>query len=149
MSPVTKNTKKEKKRHLAEPTFSISEMMTPAKRLSWKVMIPVWAVLIGLVYLGYRYHWEPRIVGGGVLLLAIFSNALAWLIATVGLVPLIGPLLIKVLALPIIWLLNAVGYLISFVAIRRGYSRDVLTYRGLTVALIVGIIIGYIIGKFI
>ena len=48
---------------------------------------------------------------------------------------------------PFIWLLNAVGYLVAFVAIKRGYSKDVLTYRGLTVAVIIGIIIGFIIGK--
>jgi hypothetical protein len=41
------------------------------------------------------------------------------------------------------------GYLVSFVAIRRGYSRDVLTYRGLTIALLVGIIIGYILGHLV
>lgn len=39
-----------------------------------------------------------------------------------------------------IWLLNTIGNLGAFVAIRRGYSKDVLTYRGLTVALIVGIV---------
>jgi hypothetical protein len=64
-------------------------------------------------------------------------------------VPLIGPVIVKVLAIPILWLLNALGYLVSFVAIRRGYSRDVLTYRGLTIALLVGIIIGYILGHLV
>ncbi|MBV8656306.1 MAG: hypothetical protein JO142_00630, partial [Burkholderiales bacterium] len=46
-------------------------------------------------------------------------------------------------------LLNSIGYLVSMVAIRRGYSKDVLTYRGLTVALITGIVLGYILGKFV
>lgn len=48
-----------------------------------------------------------------------------------------------------VWLLNALGYLVSFLAIRRGYSKDVLTYRGLTVALLVGVVIGYVLGKLI
>jgi hypothetical protein len=73
----------------------------------------------------------------------------AWIIGIIGLVPIIGPVIVKVLSLSIIWLLNAVGYLVSFIAIKRGYSKDVLTYRGLTVALIVGIIIGYLIGHFV
>ena len=34
-------------------------------------------------------------------------------------------------------------------AVRRGYSRDMLTYRGLTMALIAGIVIGFILGKLI
>jgi hypothetical protein len=67
----------------------------------------------------------------------------------IGLVPVIGPLVVKVLSLSIIWLLNAIGYIVSFVAIKRGYSKDVLTYRGLTIALIIGIIIGYVLGHFL
>lgn len=67
----------------------------------------------------------------------------------IGLVPLIGPIIVKVLSFGFIWLLNAVGYLMSYIAIRRGYLRDVLTYRGLTMALLVGIVIGYIIAQFI
>ncbi len=41
----------------------------------------------------------------------------------------------------------AIGYLVSYVAIRRGYSKDVLTYRGLTIAVIIGIVIGFVLGK--
>jgi hypothetical protein len=62
-------------------------------------------------------------------------------------VPIIGPLLVKVLSLSIIWLLNAVGYLVSYVAIKRGYSKDVLTYRAVTISLITGIVIGFILAN--
>lgn len=48
-----------------------------------------------------------------------------------------------------IWLLNAVGYLVSYVAIRRGDIRDMLTYRSLTVAVIIGVVIGFVLGKLI
>lgn len=67
----------------------------------------------------------------------------------ISLVPVIGPVIVKVLSIGFIWLLNAVGYLVSYIAIRRGYSRDVLTYRGLTVAVIIGIVIGFVLGKLI
>ena len=79
----------------------------------------------------------------------MLSGAFAWLMGLVALLPFIGPLIVKVLSIGFIWLLNAVGYLVSFVAIKRGYSKDVLTYRGLTIAVIVGIIVGYILGKYI
>ena len=133
----------------AKPEFSTAELISPPRRASWKVMVPVWAALIGLVAMGYYLGWDARVVAGGALVLAILSNAIAWLAAIVGLVPIAGPLIVKVLALPVIWLLNAIGYGISLIAIRRGYSRDVLTYRGLTIALIVGIVIGYVVGKFL
>ena len=112
-------------------------------------MVPIWIGLVALVVLGYYLHWDARIVGGSALVIALLTNAIAWLAATISLVPILGPLIVKILALPFIWLLNGIGYIISLVAIRRGFSRDVLTYRGLTIALIVGIVIGYVVGKFV
>jgi len=79
----------------------------------------------------------------------LVSNAFAWLLGLVTLVPIIGPVIVKVLSIGFIWLLNAVGYLVSYIAIRRGYSKDVLTYRGLTVAVIIGIVVGFVLGKLI
>jgi len=82
-------------------------------------------------------------------LVGLVSGLFVWLVGLIGLVPLIGPMIVKVLSFGFIWLLNAMGYLVSYVAIRRGYSRDVLTYRGLTMALLIGIVIGYIVAQFI
>ena len=86
-------------------------------------------------------------IAGSVLAVGLISNAFAWLLGIVALVPVIGPVIVKVLSIGFIWLLNAVGYLVSYIAIRRGYSKDVLTYRGLTVAVIIGIVIGFVLGK--
>jgi hypothetical protein len=121
---------------------------TPAKLWkSWKAIVPALLLIALLIWVGFNYNVDRRAVAGGVVLVGLASNAFAWLLALLGAIPLIGPLLVKVLAIPVIWLINAVGYVISYVAIRRGYSKDVLTYRGLTFALIIGIIIGYITGK--
>jgi hypothetical protein len=125
-----------------------SEVPRPA-RGSWKIMLPLWAALLGLVWLGLHFHVDQRVVAGGVLLIGFFSSAFAWLIGVIGLVPLVGPLIVKLLAIPVLWLLNALGNLVSLIAIRRGYSKDVLTYRGLTIALLVGIVIGYVLGHLI
>lgn len=110
-------------------------------------MLPVWVLLLSLIWLGLHFELDAKVVAGGVILFGLLSSAFAWLLGVIGLVPVAGPLIVKVLAIPIIWLLNAVGYLVSFVAIRRGYSQDVLTYRGLTIALLIGIVIGYVLGK--
>lgn len=114
---------------------------------NWKVMLPVWLGIGGLVALGLHFNVDRSVIAGGVVLVGLLSNAFAWLLGVIALVPVIGPIIIKVLSIGFIWLLNAVGYLVAFVAIRRGYSKDVLTYRGLTIALIVGIVIGYVLGK--
>ena len=133
----------------AHPEFNTEDLIKPRRRLDWKIMLPVWIFLIALLAVGYYRHWDARVVGGGALIVAILSNALAWLVGLIALVPIAGPLIVKILALPFIWLLNAVGYFVAMLAIRRGYSKDVLTYRGLTIALIVGIVIGYVVGKFV
>jgi hypothetical protein len=116
---------------------------------NWKVMLPLWLAIGALVWLGLYFNVDHRVIAGGVVVVGILSNAFAWLVGIVALVPIIGPLIVKVLSIGFIWLLNAVGYLVAFVAIRRGYSKDVLTYRGLTIALIIGIVIGYVLGKLV
>lgn len=88
-------------------------------------------------------------IAASVVAVGLVSNAFVWLLGLVSLVPIVGPIIVKVLSIGFIWLLNAVGYLVAYIAIRRGYSKDVLTYRGLTVALIIGIVIGFVLGKLI
>ena len=63
-------------------------------------------------------------------------------------------MLFQLLVLLVIVLLT--GYLatqggltaiLSFIAARRGYGKEMLTYRGVTLVLIIGVIIGFVIGK--
>jgi hypothetical protein len=115
----------------------------------WKVMVPVWLAIVGLAWWGYEAQLEPAVIAGSVLVVGLLSNAFAWLLGLIALVPVIGPLIVKVLSVGFIWLLNGVGYLVAFIAIKRGYSKDVLTYRGLTIAVIIGIVIGFVLGRLI
>ena len=59
--------------------------------------------------MAYYRHWDARLVGGGALIVALLSNAIAWLATVVAMIPVLGPLIVKILALPFIWLLNAIG----------------------------------------
>ena len=110
-------------------------------------MVALWLVMLGLVWLALSFNVDRAVIAGSVVVIGLVSNAFAWLLGIVALVPIIGALIVKVLSIGFIWLLNAVGYLVSMVAIKRGYSKDVLTYRGVTVALIIGVVIGYVLGK--
>ncbi len=116
---------------------------------AWPFMVLLAIVLTALVGVGLYLDWDARVLAGVAVLIGLVSGLFVWLVGVIGLVPLIGPIIVKVLSFSFIWLLNAMGYLVSYVAIRRGYSRDVLTYRGLTMALLVGIVIGYIVAQFI
>jgi len=137
--------------HLPEvPEIFDQEAITqPPKRGAWKLMLPLSILLLAVIYAAWHFGWHAQAVTAGVLLLGVISHVLAWVLGVIGLVPFIGPLIVKVLSLSFIWLLNAIGYLVSYTAIKRGYTKDVLTYRGLTIALIVGIVIGYVAGHFI
>ena len=115
----------------------------------WRIMLPAILLIALMIFLGYQYKVDHKVIAGGTVVIGLLSGAFAWLVGIIGLVPIIGPILVKVLSIGFIWLLNAVGYVISYIAIKRGYSQDVLTYRGLTIALIVGIITGYIIAQYI
>lgn len=140
-------TRNPKKAQTPEPPFTEESLFPRVSLKSWKVMLPLMVVLVALVWLGFRLNVDDRVIVGGAVLFGLLSSLFAWIVGLLGLIPFVGPLIVKVLAIPIIWLLNALGYLVSFIAIKRGYSQDVLTYRGLTIALIVGIIIGFIMGQ--
>ncbi len=121
----------------------------PAWWRNWKFMLPISLAIGGLAWFALQHNVDRSVVAGSVVVAGLISNAFAWLLGLIALVPVIGPLIVKLLSIGFIWLLNALGYLVSYIAIRRGYSKDVLTYRGLTVALIIGIVIGFVIGKLV
>ncbi|MGZ8261461.1 MAG: hypothetical protein ACXW11_10510 [Methylotenera sp.] len=129
--------------------FDQEALIEPPKRGAWKIMLPLSIALVAVLFAAWHLGWHAKAVTASVLLFAALSHLLAWLVGIIALVPFIGPLLVKVLSLSIIWLLNAIGYLVSYVAIKRGYSKDVLTYRAITIALITGIVIGYVIGSLV
>ncbi len=112
-------------------------------------MLPIWVLIVVFIWSGVYFNVDTKVIAGIVFLIGLLSNAFAWLLSIIAIIPFVGPLIVRVLSYSLIWLLNAIGYLVALVAIRRGYSKDVLTYRGLTVALIIGIIIGYVLGKLI
>jgi len=114
----------------------------------WKTIL-AWIVLITFVVVAIHYHVDKSIIGGSVVIFGIITQAFIGLINIIGLVPLIGPIIAKILALPLFWVINALGYFVSIIAIKKGYSKDVVNYRILTVVLLVGIVIGFTLGKLI
>ncbi len=111
--------------------------------------IATWVIIGLLINVGLYFGIDEHILGAIVVLLGILGQAFGALVAWIGLVPLVGPIIAKVLALPFIWILNGIGYLASAIAIKRGYTKDVLNYRVLTVTLLVGITLGYVLGKIV
>ena len=83
------------------------------------------------------------------LLLGYITNVCVGLTTLIGLVPVIGPLIVKVFTIPFFWLLNGIGYFTSVYAIKKGYGSDIMNHRLITIVLLMGIVLGYILGHLI
>lgn len=116
---------------------------------NYRVALLAWALIIIVICAGLYYSVDKSLVALAVVVLGVLGHAFGALIAWIGLLPLVGPMAAQVLSLPFIWLINGVGYVASIIAIKRGYSKDVLNYRIITIALLSGITFGYILGKLV
>ncbi|NOX90591.1 MAG: hypothetical protein GXO77_16420 [Calditrichaeota bacterium] len=114
----------------------------------WKTIV-AWIFIVTFVVVAIHLNVDKSVIGGAVVIFGIISQAFVGLLNIIGLIPVIGPIAAKVLALPFFWLLNAMGYFVSILAIKRGYTSQVVNYRILTVVFLIGIVIGFILGKLI
>ena len=116
---------------------------------NYRVAIFAWLLIVLVIEAGLYYRVDRSVVALAVVVVGVMGHAFAALVVWIGFVPVVGPMVAHVLSLPFLWLLNGVGYLVSIIAIRRGYSKDVLNYRIVTITLIFGITMGYVLGKLI
>jgi hypothetical protein len=121
--------------------------------LDTKKMIFVWGVLVLMVTLGILFEWNRNLVGGVVLLFGIVSSAFSWLAAgllgAVGMIPFVGPFLVSILSSSLLWVINALGYFVSVVAIKAGHGKAVLNYRLMVIVFLTGLVTGYVIARLI
>lgn len=110
-----------------------------------KKAVPGLILLVGFISIALFYEFDIRLLAAGVILIGLLSNVFAWCIGLVGFLPWIGPLLLKVLHMPFVWLLNGIGYILSFIAIRTGHGDAVFNYRLITIVFLSGAVTGYII----
>ncbi|MFH0989001.1 MAG: hypothetical protein V1799_03185 [bacterium] len=108
-----------------------------------------WLGMAILIEIGIVLSIDKSAIAFAVVLLGLIGHAFTALIVWIGLVPVVGPIAAQILTMPFIWILNGIGYVASVIAIKRGYSKDVLNYRIITITLLVGITLGYILGKLI
>ena len=116
---------------------------------NYKFHILLW-ILIGVsVVVALQYGVDEKIVVFTTLILGVFTQVFAGLGALIAMIPIIGPILIKVITIPFFWMINALGHGVSIVAIKKGYTNELVKSRVLTIALLIGIVLGYIMGNLI
>ncbi len=105
-----------------------------------------WVLTLAAICVALYYGIDKKIILFVTFIISIFTQIFVGLGALVGMIPFIGPLIINVISIPVFWFLNAMGYVVSGVAIKKGYATELAKSRIVTLGLLIGIIIGYIIG---
>ena len=125
--------------------------MSEKKRFfkQYKFHLVLWLLIAAGIIVALQHGIDQKLVVLSTLILGIFTQVFAGLGALIAMVPIIGPFLVKIVTIPFFWLINALGHGVSIVAIKKGYSKELVKSRVLTVAILVGIIIGYIMGNLI
>ena len=114
-----------------------------------KYHLLIWSVLFSSMVIAITYGVDEKFVVFITLILGLFTQVFSGFGALVTTIPLVGPIIIKVFTIPFFWVLNALGYFVSVIAIKKGYKKEVTSSRVLTIALLLGIIVGYILGHII
>ena len=125
--------------------------ITLISNLKWRIL--VWIILAiasGLSFFyGHQYGINQRIIILVTLVLGIFTQLFSGITSIIAIIPFFGPFILKIISIPIFYILNAMGWVVSAVAIKKGYVNELSKSRTITLALLVGIIIGYILGNII
>ena len=119
--------------------------------LKWKIVL--WILLFTMICLafsyGKQYGINERIIILATLVLGVFTQIFTGITSLIAIIPFFGPFILKVVSIPIFYFLNALGWVVSAIAIKKGYVNELSRSRIVTFALLVGIIIGYILGNII
>ena len=113
---------------------------------NWRLLL-IWGIIIIAIFVGLHFGLDKKIMALGVIVFGIFTQAFSGLLGIIGVIPVIGPFIVKIATLPAIWITNALAYLVTLLALRKGAKMDVLKSRVLVVAFIAGIVIGFVLGK--
>jgi hypothetical protein len=106
-------------------------------------------VIAVFIFLMLKLEWDVRAIAIITLVVGYITNVFAGLSILTASIPIIGPILVKLFAIPFFWMLNLTGYFTSLVAIKKGYGKTIMSHRIITITLLTGILIGYILGYLI
>ena len=105
--------------------------------IAWIILIIISVVLISL-------NIDKRIIAIVSIVIGWLTNAFLGASTIIATIPLVGPIIVKLVSIPFFWLMNGIGFFSSAYAIKRGETQLALTHRLVSVVLVVGIIIGYV-----
>ena len=117
--------------------------------LSYRKKIVIWMIAGGLIFTASYYGIDKKLIVFTAFIIGVFTEIFTGIGVLVAAIPVVGPMVVKIVSIPIFWILNALGTLVSGIAIKKGYATELAKGRIMTLALLIGMIIGYIIGNLI
>lgn len=115
----------------------------------YRYKIIIWVFVTLIISTAIIYGIDKKLIVFTAFIFGVFTEIFAGLGVIVAAIPLIGPMIIKIVSVPVFWILNALGTLVSGIAIKKGYATELARGRIMTLALLIGMVIGYIIGNII
>ena len=117
--------------------------------LSYRKKIVIWMIAGCLIFAASYYGIDKKLIVFTAFIIGVFTEIFTGIGILVAAIPVVGPMIIKIVSIPVFWILNALGTLVSGIAIKKGYATELAKGRIITLALLIGMIIGYIIGNLI
>ncbi len=121
------------------------------KKIKIQKFIILWLILFLIVFLAFKFHIDKKITASLVILYGLITPIFYGIISALGVwlaaVPWIGPLIIKIISIPVFWILHGVAYLGSVIFVAKGESKKAIDARVLALVFLVGFLLGYIISK--
>ena len=100
--------------------------------LSYRKKIVIWMIAGGLIFTASYYGIDKKLIVFTAFIIGVFTEIFTGIGVLVAAIPVVGPMIIKIVSIPIFWILNALGTLVSGIAIKRGYATELDVMRSLS-----------------
>jgi len=108
-----------------------------------------WGVIFLTTFICLHFGFDKKIMALGVVVFGMFTQAFSGLLGIIGLIPAVGPFVVKIISIPIIWIANGFAYVVTILVLRKGHKIDIFKSRVLVTSFLIGIVLGFILGKLI
>lgn len=110
-------------------------------------IVLLWVLILLFIKFSFVYGLDKKAVTVGIIIFGFLSQAFAGLLSFIGLIPILGPVLVKVLSWPIFLTINGLAYVVTFFAIKSGLIKETVNSKLLVSILLLGMLLGFILGK--
>ena len=110
-------------------------------------LILLWILIFLFIEFSFIYGLDKKAITAIVIIFGFLSQAFSGLLALIGLVPFLGPFLVKILSWPVFITINGLAYIVTFFAVKAGLAKEVIHSRLLVTIFLIGILLGFILGK--